>query len=556
MRFWKRLAALLLPAVLCISLLAGCTKDGEGVSLAVSVGPAPTTLDPIYAREITDQTVLTHLYENLMRVASDGSGGTTVVSGMAKSVDTEANHDGTVTYTFRLRSAKWSDGRSVRAADFVYAWRRLADPASQSPWAPLLSVVSGYNEAREAGDMSMLQISAKNDSTLEVVLDGDYDWFLTQVCTSPATVPLRQDVVQRLKEAGIQAVEEGEKALPWWNDPTKLVTNGPFQVTAWEEDSLKMTASERYYGDQPGPSELSFWFAADASEAWTLYDNKTVDAVWPLPEERLEELAAQENWTAIPTLSTYSAVFNCREGVFEDPTVREAMQLAIDRNALAEAAGVTSRAAEGLVPPGVPENEEGDFRTIGGALLDNDPELYGERCAQARELLSTAGYDSGSDLGELEYLYADKDRNRQTAELLCQQWRDVLGIRITPRGLTEQALSAALQSGAYTVAGTLLTADGNDAECFLTAWTSHGSDNVAGYENSAYDTLMAIIAKAADGTARMGCLHDAEDLLIDDYVLAPLHTVGTAWELRDTLTGAFRDARGWFGFANTITRAS
>ena len=86
--------------------------------------------------------------------------------------------------------------------------------------------------------------------------------------------------------------------------------------------------------------------------------------------------------------------------------------------------------------------------------------------------------------------------------------------------------------------------------------STHSPDNVAGYENSAYDTLMTIIANAADGTARMGCLHDAEDLLIDDHVLAPLYTEGTAWELRDTLTGAFRDARGWFSFANTITRAS
>lgn len=556
MRFWKQLAALALPAVLCISLLMGCAKDGDGLALNLCVGPAPVTLDPIYAQEITDQTILAHLYENLMRVASDGSGGTTVVNGMAKSVDTEKNHDGTVTYTFRLRSAKWSDGRSVRASDFVYAWRRLADPASQSPWASLLSVVSGYDEARKAGDMELLQVSAKNESTFEVVLNGNYDWFLTQVCTSPATVPLRQDVVLRLKEAGIQAVGEGEKALPWWNDPTKLVTNGPFQVTSWEEDTLHAAASERYYGDQLGPSELTFYFADTAAEGWTLYDSKTVDAVWPLPEGRLEELAANEDWTAIPTLSTYSAVFNCREGVFADPTVREAMQLAIDRNALAAAAGVTARAAEGLVPPGVPENEEGDFRTVGGALLDNDPELYGERRDRARELLSAAGYDSGSDLGELEYLYADEGADGMTAELLCQQWRDVLGIHITPRGVTEQELRTALQSGAYTVAGTALTAGGNDAECFLTAWTSHSSDNVAGYENSAYDTLMAIIANAPDGTARMGCLHDAEDLLIGDHALAPLYTEGTAWELRDTLTGAFRDARGWFGFANTFVRAS
>ena len=556
MRFRKRLAALALSALLCISLLAGCAKDGEGISLSVSVGPAPMTFDPIYAQEITDQTVLIHLYENLMRVAADGSGGTTVVSGMAKSVDTEKNLDGTVTYTFRLRSAKWSDGKNVRAADFVYAWRRLADPVCGSPHASLLSIVSGYDEARATGDMTHLQVSAKNDSTFVVVLNGDYNWFLTQVCTSPATMPLRQDVVTRLKEAGAQAAGEGREAEPWWNDPTQLVTNGLFLVTGVEADSLQMTANDRYYGDQPGPSQLTFWFADSAEEGWGLYDSKTVDAVWPLTEERLAELAANETWAAVPELNTYSVVFNCREGVFADPKVREAMQLAIDRGVLAETAGITARAAEGLVPPGVPENEEGDFRTVGGALLDNSPEQYDERRDRARELLSNAGYDSGSHLGHLEYLYEDVGTNGLVAQALCQQWQDVLGIHFTPRGVTKQELWSALRSGAYTAAGVSLTADGNDAECFLAVWTSHNPDNVAGYESSVYDTLMAIIANAADGTARMGCLHDAEALLIGDHALAPLYTEGTAWELRDTLTGAFRDSRGWFGFANTITRAS
>ena len=78
---------------------------------------------------------MTHLYENLMRVTVDVSGSAAVSNGMAKSYSTENNHDGTVTWTFRLRSAKWSDGRAVKAEDFVYAWRRLADPASGSPYA-------------------------------------------------------------------------------------------------------------------------------------------------------------------------------------------------------------------------------------------------------------------------------------------------------------------------------------------------------------------------------------------------------------------------------------
>lgn len=553
----KRLAALLLPVALCLSLLAGCTKDGEGISLSVCAGPAPDTLDPIYAESASDQTILTHLYENLMRVTADGSGGTMVVAGIAKSVDQDENHDGTVTYTFRLRGAKWSDGQAVKASDFVYAWQRLADPASYSPYAELLSVVSGYDEARAAGDMSLLQVSAKNDSTLVVVLSGNYDWFLKEVCTSPATMPLRKDVVQRLKMAAMEAVEGNENAAaqPWWADPTALVTNGPYVPTAYEAgDSLLLSANGEYYNDSHGPREITFRFAATAEEAAAMYDAKTVDAVWTMTEEQLTELAADETWSAVPELGVYAVLFNCGEGVFSDPLIRQAMSMAIDRTTLAQTVGVTAQAAEGLVPPGVPENEEGDFRTVGGALLDNDPETYGDRCAQAMALLEEAGYDSGRDLGQLEYLYVEEGTNGQVALALCQQWQDVLRVQVTPRGVTERELWSALRTGEYGLAGVALEAAGNDAECFLMDWTSGSQNNVVGYENSAYDTLMSIIASAPDGTARMGCLHDAEELLLTDYALSPLYTRGTAWALRDNLIGAFRDARGWFGFAGVINR--
>ena len=549
----KRLAALLLPAALCASLLAGCARDGDGMALSVCTGEAPGSLDPIYAEDAGEQTILAHLYENLMRVTADSTGKTSVIGGMAKSVDQEEEtKDGavTVTYTFRLRSARWSDGQPVTAGDFVYAWQRLANPATGSRYADLLSVVKGYQEARAAKDMSLLQVTAKNDSTLVVTLNGRYDWFLKEVCTSPAAMPLRQDVVQRLKAAS------GDKS--WWEgDPTQLVTNGPYTVAALEEGRLlQLKANDRYYASLPGPQGVDFHFAASAEEAWSLYEARAVDAVWPMPDARLTELAEDPEWTPLPELSTYAALFNCASDLFSDPALREALSLAIDRQALAQAAGAAARAAEGVVPPGVPENEEGDFRTLSAALLDNSPESYEDRCVQARARLEEAGYNSGADLGELEFLYLKSSVNDAVAQALCQQWQDVLAVQAVPRGLTERGLMSALRNGEYTLAGLALTASANDAECFLMSWTAESRENLVRYESSAYDTLMKIVAGAADGTARMGCLHDAEALLLMNHAMAPLYTKGTAWELRETLAGAFRDPRGWFSFAGVVSRTA
>lgn len=548
-----RLTGLALMIALLTGLLAGCGQQSGGMELSVCVGDSYSTLDPIYAEDISSQTILVHLYENLMRVTEDGDGNTTVVNGMAKSVETEENTDGTVTYTFQLRSADWSDGQRVQAEDFVYAWRRLADPSSHSPYASLLSVVCGYQEAREAGDMSLLQVSAESDTVFQVTLTGKYDWFLREVCTSPATMPLREDVVQRLKEA--QNTGEEGTAASWWSDPLALVTNGPYQAEEYAEGSYPQLTAREDNG-RSGPYRLIFQFAASAGEAQELYNQDLVDAVWPLTEERLQELSQDEDWSPIPQLATYSVVYNCdSEGALADTAIRRALTLAVDRNALAELAGVTAQAAEGFIPPGVPRDEEADFRTSGGALLENDPESYAERCAQARSILSDAGY-SGDGLGELEYLYVEDGATGAVAQELCRQWREVLDVDVTPRAVTSQELWSALRGGEYTLAGVNLEAPGNDAECFLMDWISDSYDNVANYENSAYDTLMSIIARASDGTARMGCLHDAEALLLEDQVLNPLYTEGTAWELRDNLTGACRDARGWFDFSNVTVKTA
>ena len=550
MKYLKRSIALLLASVLCLSVLAGCAEQEEpqGFSLTVSVGSQPVSLDPIYAEQPGDQTILTHLYENLMTVSVDSTTGKqTVINGMAKSVSQEPQHDGSVVYTFKLRSAQWSDGRHVTADDFVYAWQRLADPASGSPYAALLSVVSGYQEARSTGDMSLLQVTAKNDSTLTVTLDGRYDWFLTEVCTSPATMPLRQDVIGTLKEQN--KTDKGYD--PWWSDPTMLVTNGPMTVSAWEpEEQLTAERAPQYNGGQNGPGTLTFRFSDTAEEAWELYREKEVDAVWPLPEKQLQKLSEDEHWKPSPELGTTAVLVNYSQDELADPLVRQAMNLVIDRTVLAQAAGMMAQPAEGLVPPGVPENDEGDFRTIGGPLLDNEPGSYAEKCDQALALLVESGHGDGDSLGEMEYLYVDRKNNGAVAEALCQMWNDILGMRITARGVSELELWDAMRRGDFQLAGVDLTYPGNDAECVLMQWTSDSQDNLVNYENSAYDTLMSIIATASSDMARMGCLHDAEKLLLSDDVVIPLYTQESGWMLRNGYSGILREPRGWFSFTH------
>ena len=544
----KRIWALAVCLVMAVTCLTACGDEAQGFNLSVALGDRYETLDPIYAESAVDRSIIAHLYENLMKLSADAEGNTSAGYGLAKSVEQETNVDGTVTYTFRLRSAKWSDGQAITADDFVYAWQRLADPANDSPHARLLSVVCGYDAARDSGDMSLLQVTAKNDTTLVVNLSGDYTWFLEDVCTDPATVPLRRSLVPTAVKDSAEAVEVAADAEAWWSDIKKMVVSGPYIPESEGTEYLRLTQNERYYnhGKNPGPDGIVFRFVDTAEEGVECYEKGEVDVVWPIQ-------VTEEN--AIPELSTYAVVLNCTAFPFQDQALRTAVVKALDRNAIAAIAG--GQAAEALVPYGVPDSEEKDFRTCAGALVDNTPELCAQNCAEAAQILQDAGYESGASLGELEYLYLDQGTNGLVAQEVCRQLSSMLKMRVTAVAMaTEEEFSAALSAGEFDMAGVELTSFCNDAEGFLMDWTSDAKGNVAGYENTAYDTLMSIISTAPDGTARLGCLHDAEELLIDDAPLTPLYTTSTAWDIRDTLTGAFRDQRGWFGFAGVLKRTT
>ena len=558
MQMFNRAAALLCAASLCCGLLSGCSGgNGKSFSLDVSVGSGLESLDPIYATGVGDQTIINHLYENLMDLSVDANGVYSALPAMAKSVDTEENPDGTMTCTFRLRSAEWSDGRAVKADDFIYAWQRLIDPANDSPFAHMLQTVCGYEEARESGDLNLLQVTAKNDTTLVVNLTGDYEWFLTQVCTAPATVAMRREQATTAAPQSEEAVEVAVEEEPWWADPTELLVNGPYLAAGYAEgQGVLLGVNETYYNaaKHAGPDSIQFSFAETAAEARAMYNQGSVDAIWPLEGE---DLTGQiEEGSAAYTLDSYTLLFNCAAAPFQDRAIRQAVVKVIDRNAIAAVAGEGAEAAAGFVPHGVPDSPEKDFRTCAGATIDNTPELYAQRCLKAREIITAAGYDSGASFGELEYLYVSGGSNDAVARELCRQLREVLQMEVEPRGVTAEEMEEILDSGEYTMAGLELTAFGNDAECFLLDWESESKQNVVFYENTAYDTLMAIIATAPDGIARLGCLHDAEDLLLDDAPITPLYHSRTGWELREDLTGVIRDPRGFFSFAGAAKRTA
>ncbi len=528
----KRTTALFLALVLLVSLLSACgeqTEQTEQAAVLRACVCAPlSALDPAMHTDPGALSVLSTLFEGLMRVR-----GGKVEPGMAKDYEVEKNYDDTVTYTFHLRSsARWSDGEKVTAHDFVYAWRRLADPETQSPNAQLLSVLAGFEEAREEGDMSLLGVKAENESTLVVTLSSPCSYFIDSICTDPATAPLREGLVA-----------ENEN----WATDARVVVNGPLTVTSWAKDkALTAEKNEEYYESRVLSLErIEFLFAETKEQAQKLYDEGEADYLAMMSGKALSALAAEDEAALQPLAVTGCALYNNATDAFSDPAVRRAFDMVLDRAVIAETVGATAEAATGLVPYGITDyvSETGDFRVCGGDLYAVYGEDHAERCAAARRQLAAAGNYNGAGISMLKCIYVGGEMSSTLIAKLLGMWRQELNVSITATACTQEEYDAALSAGDFDIALSALRGRSDDPMAFLSRWHSESAENAVRYMNNTYDLLIGVADSAADVTARTAFLHDAEAMLLEDCALSPLYFEKTAVSMRGW-TGIYADALG------------
>ena len=171
---------------------SGAPSDAEGSTVLVrGNGPEPDSLDPQKARTIEAHTILRDLYECLTSLAKDAS----VAPGVAR--EWEASEDG-LTYTFRLRTdARWSNGDPVVAEDFVFALRRLVDPATASQYAQIVDVIENAREII-AGERppDSLGVAAPDPATVVVRLAGPAP-YLPGLMSHPSTCPVHRPTLER-----------------------------------------------------------------------------------------------------------------------------------------------------------------------------------------------------------------------------------------------------------------------------------------------------------------------------------------------------------------------
>ena len=525
----KKVLALTLAMLLCASMLAGCGKseeeqqteqqtteqesadntngigmtseDCKGKVLAWNVGMDSASFDPANSISADSKSVINNTLEGLMRNTGEGA-----AQAMAQQMPEEkVNEDGTVTLTYTLREATWSDGQPVTAGDFAFAWKRCADPANQMSNAYLMSVLANYDDiAAGLADIEELGVKAVDDTTLEVTLKQPTAYFNELLCL-PAFMPLREDV------AGNDS--------SWSKDPQRAVANGPFVFAGytegkelilkkndsyWNKDTVAMDyIVARMLDEQMAPVGMAFGDISmtagtvEQPQAQTDTAGNTVEV--PQLAETIEASSVDSN-------RIVSLVVNANTGnsYLKDAKVRAALSQALDRTAAAQAAG-----GEAVAKPAL------SLSTQAGDILSAQPDT--QAALEAVEAVEAKDEDKS-----IEIVYLDNEQTQAALETVKSAWES-LGFSVTLTAQDPQTFTLSRNSLQYSdVLCSVWDADVQDQQLYLQPYLSSNMQSGCGYSNPEFDQLM-LDAIQGEQAQRQSALTDAEKLLLSDAYVMPLY---------------------------------
>ena len=568
----KRLLALALVGVMSLGmLLSGCggtsaqspspspsasapaeSTPAEGFDMAVCIASEPQTIDPALNSAVDGAIMTQHMFEGLMKWSDSGHpvnekgnmNYAALAAGQAESYEKTDNGDGTVTYTFKIRSdAKWSDGQPVTANDFVYSWQRLANPLTAADYCYMIDMVQGY-AAVNAGeaDPTTQGVSAPDESTFVVNLTYDCPYFL-EICAFPAAFPVRQDIIEAYGDT-------------WTTDDNSshYISNGPWKLAEWVHDSyIKMVPNEYHYdAANLGPNSLTFQLMEDQNSMLAAYRSGDLQFIEDMPVDEIAGLLASGELNIVDYIGTYYVCYQTQAAPFDNALVRQAFTLAIDSKYIVEQVTQTGQVpATGFVPAGIYDADANgdDFRTVGGDYWDApvDDATYQANCEKARQLLAEAGYPNGEGFPTVTYLYNTSDAHKAVGEALQQMWQEELGVTVQLQNQEWNAFLETRKKGEYQIARNGWIADYNDPCSFLDMWYTGGGNNDAQYSNPEYDAMIDAAKATSDPAERMSYFHKAEDIIIgQDWALGPIYFYTQKYMMADDISGAFYTPLGYF----------
>ncbi|RMH04610.1 MAG: peptide ABC transporter substrate-binding protein [Planctomycetota bacterium] len=477
-------------------LAAACACAPPAADLVVANNADPASLDPQLVSDAPAGRVVSALYRGLTRLDSVRL---TPLPELARCWRSE---DAGRTWIFELRPhLTWSDGTPLTATDFAASWRRLVDPATGAPYRSWLD--------------GLVRLEAE-DRRLLVSFDRPQPTF-PAMCAFHALAAVPPGVRSGRQEAG-------------W------VASGPFRLEARRiRDRVRLVANPRYWdADAVRLQSIDFLVVESQFTALNLFLTGQADYVPEVPalavpallrrEEERRRRGLRPEFAPAPFLATYFLRLNVTRPPLDDPRVRRALALAVDRARLAATLGGGQPPAGSFVPPGMP-----GYRPPAEPVA-GDPEA-------ARRLLAEAGFPGGAGFPVFTLSYNSAEIHRDVAEALQAVWRRVLGIRLRLENQEWKVFLDGQRRLAYDLSRSSWIADFPDPANFLEVFRSGEPNNRTGWSDPEYDRLLDRAREESDPRRRLELLARAEEILLARGPILPLFFYAS----HDLVAGRLRD---------------
>lgn len=494
-----------------LSLLSACDLQrqtnvelgNQQQILYLANGDDPAILDPHLATGLSERNILQALFEGLVSFDANTQ---QALPGVASRW--EISEDQT-RYTFYLHPhAQWSNGEAVVAEDFVYAWERVLNPQNAASYAYMLYPLKNaqaYNKGTLA-DFAQVGVKALGKHELSVELAQATPYFL-QLLHHPALYPVHRATLEKFKTEN--------PLLSSWTRPENIVSNGPFKLDTWKLNSNVKVLKNPHYWDKNAIklNGVIFQHISDKGVEERAFRTGQVHAT-NTPRIAIEKFAVYQEEQPKQLVSTplYASIyftFNTARKPFNDPKVRRALALAIDRETLVNQ---VLKAGEKPTYSFAPANSQG---FIPRQHFSFDPQ-------KARELLSQAGYPKGKNFPAFKLQIVNGETNLNTAIAIQEMWRKHLNVNMQIHGQewkswlqTRAAMDFDLCTGSW-------YADFVDPANFFDVLRSDSGNNHTAWKNSNYDKLLNLAASSREQKQRYANLEKANALLAQEMPVIPL----------------------------------
>lgn len=522
----------------------GEESTGTASGFTVQLGSNPETLDPALNSAIDGANTLITVFEPLLLIDENNE----VIPGQAESYT--VSDDGLV-WTFTMRDGlKWSDGSDLTAKDFEYSFKRLAAPDTAAPYAEtVVGMIDGYADATgnpDAGgnmttepDFDALNVVASEDGkTLTVTLSYPCAYF-DKLAAFAAMSPVQQATVEANGDA-------------WCTEPDTYICNGPYYISDWvPSERLVLTKNPNYVGGWDSSKIVSdtitLLLLEDSSASYAAYNSGEAQLVKDVPTDEIPSLTKAEDggdFYVDTILGTYYLSLNDQKEPFNDVNVRKALSLAIDRDYVANTIMQgTYTPAYNLVGPGIVD-ESGMFydNANGGKTYISDD--YEANLEAAKQALADAGYPNGEGFPVIEYSTNDVGYHTPVAEYLQQAWGE-LGITVNINKVEWASFTPLRRAGDYDASRNGWVMDYNDPSNMIELFTTGNGNNDGKYSSADFDAAVEA-SKVADKSVHFQKLHEAEDILMNDYACIPVAYYNDFWLQNPSLKGTWHSPYGYW----------